>query len=300
MNIRKITRNKHFKIFIDYFMLTLGALLSAIAIELIMAPNGVVDSGTTALSVIINHLFGFPLFINLIILNGIILSFTAKKLYKTFCIRTIYSNIIASLWLYLLKPVPPVTTSEFLIVLYGGVILGVGVGIVIKYGGAIDGSEMLSIWINKTFNIPISAVLFTINCSVLVVTALVFNIEQAMFSLAIIYIMTKIVDLILSGLNQCKSVLIISSKYEEIGKTLIEDHSIPITYLKGNGGYSGEDYKIIYCITDKIFYPHLKDVVLNIDDGAIMQASTVSETHNVRKSSLTHITKNIRELNKTS
>ncbi|EQK46404.1 hypothetical protein C671_1500 [[Clostridium] bifermentans ATCC 19299] len=235
----------------EFIMITIGSLIVAMGLELILSPNGMVDSGTTALSVIIHSLTGIPMFILLLGFNIPILLFTSKTFDRMFLFKTLWANICASTFLYFLTPVPPVTTSELLIVIYGGVALGLGAGTVIKFGGAIDGSEMLAVWANQKFKIPVSTFLMSINIIVLVVTAIVLSIESAMFSLIVIYMMTKLVDLILDGFNQGRSIIVMSNKVEDIGNHIVNNLGISITYLQGYGGYSGNESKVILCITDK-------------------------------------------------
>lgn len=283
------TYKRQIKLFFEFIMIGIGALIVAMGLELILSPNGMVDSGTTALSVILKSLTGIPMFVLLLAFNIPILLFTSKSFDGIFLFKTLWANVCSSLFLYLLTPVPPVTTSEFLIVIYGGVSIGLGVGTVIKFGGAIDGSEMLAVWANKNFKIPVSTFLMSINIIVLVITAIVFSIESAMFSLIIIYIMTKIVDLILDGFNQGRSVIVISNKHEEIGEYLINKLGISITYLNGYGGYSGEKSKVILCITDKLMYPSLKRSILDIDNNAIIESSYLADSHNIERTPIEQI-----------
>ncbi|MEG2984721.1 MAG: YitT family protein [Peptostreptococcaceae bacterium] len=273
----------------ELIMISIGSLIVAMGLELILSPNGMVDSGTTALSVIINSLTNIPMFILLIAFNIPILLFTSKSFDRMFLFKTLWANLWSSIFLYLLTPIPPVTTSEFLIVIYGGVTIGLGAGTVIKFGGAIDGSEMLAIWANQKFKIPVSTFLMSINIVVLVITAIVFDIESAMFSLTIIYIMTKIVDLILDGFNQGRSIIVISNKYNEVGDHIVNNLGISITYLEGYGGYLGNKSKVILCITDKFTYPNLKRNILQIDDNAIIETSYLADSHNIEKTSIEHV-----------
>lgn len=273
----------------EFIMITIGSLIVAMGLELILSPNGMVDSGTTALSVIIHSLTGIPMFILLLGFNIPILLFTSKTFDRMFLFKTLWANICASTFLYFLTPVPPVTTSELLIVIYGGVALGLGAGTVIKFGGAIDGSEMLAVWANQKFKIPVSTFLMSINIIVLVVTAIVLSIESAMFSLIVIYMMTKLVDLILDGFNQGRSIIVMSNKIEEIGNHIVNNLGISITYLQGYGGYSGNESKVILCITDKFTYPTLKRNILDIDSNAIIETSYLADSHNIEKTSIEHV-----------
>lgn len=270
------------KHFIEYIFLTIGSLLVAAGIELILAPNNLVDGGVTAIAIMMNHLFDMPIFVIFLVLNGIILLFTAKDVGKPFVIRTIYANVITSIGLIWLTPVPAITDSDVLIVLYGGLLVGVGIGIVVKFGGAIDGTEMLAVWAHNHFKIPISTFLLGINAVIFTFAAFVFSVEQAMFSLAVFYIVTKMIDFVIDGLNQGKSIMIISDKCEEIGQSLMKTLNLSITYLQARGGYSKEPRPIIYCISNRFTYPRVKAIALEIDPSAVIEASYVSETSNVK------------------
>ncbi|HFK1706478.1 TPA: YitT family protein [Bacillus mycoides] len=267
----------------EYVLLTIGSIIVAGSLELILAPNGLVDGGVTAIAIMANKVAGLPLYGVFLGLNIPILLFTAKVMGKKFFIRTSYANVVTTLGLIYLKPFPAITTSELLIVLYGGVLFGVGVGIVVKMGGAIDGSEMLAVWMNKHFKVPISTFLLAVNAVIFVFVAILFSIEQAMFSLAIFYIVTKMIDFILDGINQGKSVMIISGKNKEIGDLLMKELQLSVTYLHGEGGFLGEHKKIIYCITNRFIYPKMKDLVLSIDPTAIIEASYSTETTGVKR-----------------
>ncbi|MGI8277007.1 YitT family protein [Bacillus mycoides] len=267
----------------EYVLLTIGSIIVAGSLELILAPNGLVDVGVTAIAIMANKVAGLPLYGVFLGLNIPILLFTAKVMGKKFFIRTSYANVVTTLGLIYLKPFPAITTSELLIVLYGGVLFGVGVGIVVKMGGAIDGSEMLAVWMNKHFKVPISTFLLAVNAVIFIFVAILFSIEQAMFSLAIFYIVTKMIDFILDGINQGKSVMIISGKNKEIGDLLMKELQLSVTYLHGEGGFLGEHKKIIYCITNRFIYPKMKDLVLSVDPTAIIEASYSTETTGVKR-----------------
>lgn len=205
---------------------------------------------------------------------------------KTFVIRTLYANIINTVGLVLFKSIPPITKSEVLFVLYSGIILGVGIGIVVKFGGAIDCTEMLAIWFNQHYRFPIASFLLVVNAFIFTIAAVVYTLEQAMLSLAVFYIVTKMINYVLDGLNQGKSVMIISEKPDEVGDSIINHlNIISITFLYGEGGFFlGERKKVIYCITSRFLLSKLKSVVLAADPSAIMEASYVCETSGINRS----------------
>src|SRR5690554_4207018 len=275
--------------FVDYMMLTVGAILLAMSLELILAPNNLVDGGTTALSIMGAKMFGLPIWVFLLGLNGPILVITARALGKRFAWRTAYSNGVALLGLAFLRDFPAVTTSEVLIVLYGGLVMGLGVGIVVRNGGAIDGTEMLAVWANERFNIPVSTFLLSVNVVILSGAALLFGLESAMFSVAVFFLVTKVIDFVLEGFNQVVSVMIISDDSEPIRQKLVEDMKLRVTLLQGVGGFSGEPRAIIYCIIDRFSYARLRSAVHEVDPKAILEASIVNESTGVEARALRDI-----------
>lgn len=260
---------------------------------MILAPNSLVDGGVTAIAIMANAMAGIPIWVIFVLLNIPSLYIVGKYMGKKFVVRTLYANVITTIALMTMAPLDPITTSEVLIVLYGGLLLGVGVGLVVKAGGAIDGTEMIAIWMNKKYHLPISKFLLLINAVILSVAAFVFSLEQAMFSIAVFFIVSKTIDFVLDGINQGKSVMIISEKPEEVGQELIDELGMSITYLHGVGGYSNQEVMIIYCITDRFRYPKLKELVLSIDPEAILEASFVTETAGLKRKSLFHLNKEV-------
>ncbi|WP_096202693.1 YitT family protein [Bacillus sp. FJAT-45350] len=268
---------------LEYITLTIGSIIVAAGLELILAPNGLVDGGVTAIAIMANAVGGFPIWVVYICLNLPTLLFSAKLMGRRFVIRTIYANIVTTFALIWLAPMSAITSSEVLIVLYGGLLLGAGIGLVVKAGGAVDGTEMIAIWAQKRFHISISTFLLSINAIILLGAAFVFTLEQAMFSIAVFYIVSKMIDFVLDGLNQGKSVMIISDSPHQVGENLLKELDVQITYLYGQGGYTGDERLIIYCITNRFMYPKLKEVVLTIDPGAVLEASYVTETAGIKK-----------------
>ena len=175
----------------DYLILTLGSILVAIGLELILAPNNLVDGGVTAIAIMAKAKLGWPIWWVFLGLNLPIVALVAGHLGRRFVLRTLYSNLVTTLALQYLAPKPAITSSELLIVIYGGLALGVGIGLVVKNGGAIDGTEMIAVWLYKHFHIPISGFLLGLNAIILSGSAFVFGLEQALFSIAVFFIVSK-------------------------------------------------------------------------------------------------------------
>lgn len=124
----------------------------------------------------------------------------------------------------------------------------------------------------------VSSFLMGVNTLILSGSALIFGLEKAMFSIAAYFIVAKVVDMVLDGLNRMFAIMIISQQPQAVGAVLMQEGSHHITFIKAIGGYSGEERHIIYCITDRFAYPKLKEMVLRVDPGAILEASLLTET----------------------
>ena len=273
--------------FLVYLQLTIGSILFALGIELILVPNNLIDSGVAGVSIMVNHLSNMPTWLSLIVINGIILLFTSKFIGKIFVVRTIYANIISSISLQMMHHFDPIINgSELLVIIYGGLIIGLGVGLVVRNDAAIDGTEMIALWLNKKTGKPITTILIAVNCFVFAAAAFVYGLQNALLSITTFYIVSRAIEYVLDDLYKAKSIFIISQKPTEVGEALIAELELSLTYLHGTGGYSKEEQQIVYCISDRIMFPRIKKIVLDTDPSAILEASYVTESAGVSRSSL--------------
>lgn len=286
MSKKKTTGLKILGQIMRYFILTTGAFLVASALELFLAPNGLIDGGVTGLSIMAEEEFGIPLAFIFAGLNIPILIFTARTLGRTFFIRSLYALIMTLVFLATLPFHHAITDSDVLIVLYGGIILGLGIGLVIRVGGAIDGVEMIAVWLNEKYQMSVGTTILVGNLMVILISAVVFSIESAMLSFVVFVVVTKVIDIVEVGFEQHKSLMIISDKNEEIAKVLIEEMHLTVTMLEGRGGYSQQHQVVLYSIVNKFLYSKARDLIMSIDEDAIIEANTVSETNGLGKHEL--------------
>ena len=151
---------------------------------------------------------------------------------------------------------------------FGGIILGVGVGTILKNEASLDGTEMLSLIISKKFGFSVGEFILFINVFIYAAAGLVFGWESAMYSVMTYFIVSKVIDSVMEGFNSSKSVRIISDNAGEIGDALIERLDISITYLQGIGGYTGQDKDLIYCVISRLELPKMLEIVKEIDQDA--------------------------------
>lgn len=260
-----------------FIFITIGAILMAIALELFLVPNKLLDGGIVGISIMMSHFLKLPIGLFIFILNIPFFYLGYKQIGKTFALSTLYGIGILSIGTALLHPVPAFADEKFLVTIFGGVILGLGVGIVIRYGGSLDGTEILAILINNKTPFSVGEIVMVINFFIYTAAGFVFTWESAMYSVIAYFIAAKTIDIVQQGLDESKSVWIISDQYVEIGDAINDRLGRGVTYLKGEGAYTGDDKKVIFCVITRLEEFKLKDIVNHYDDSAFVAIGNVSE-----------------------
>ncbi|WBF52883.1 YitT family protein [Macrococcoides canis] len=260
-----------------FMFITIGAILMAIALELFLVPNKLLDGGIVGISIMMSHFLKLPIGLFIFILNIPFFYLGYKQIGKTFALSTLYGIGVLSIGTALLHPVPAFADEKFLVTIFGGVILGLGVGLVIRYGGSLDGTEILAILINNKTPFSVGEIVMVINFFIYTVAGFVFTWESAMYSVITYFIAFKTIDIVQQGLDESKSVWIISDQYEEIGDAINDRLGRGVTYLKGEGAYTGDNKKVIFCVITRLEEFKLKDIVNHYDDSAFVAIGNVSE-----------------------
>lgn len=260
-----------------FSFITLGAILMAVALELFLVPNKLLDGGIVGISIMASHLLKVPLGLFIFLLNIPFFYLGYKQIGKTFALSTLYAITILSIGTALLHPVPPFADEKFLVTIFGGVILGLGVGLVIRYGGSLDGTEILAILISNKSPFSVGEIVMVINFFIYVAAGFIFTWESAMYSVIAYFIAFKTIDIVQQGLDESKSVWIISDQHEEIGDAINDRLGRGVTYLSGEGAYTGEDKKVIFCVITRLEEFKLKDIVNHYDENAFVAIGNVSE-----------------------
>ncbi|WP_106765840.1 YitT family protein [Paenibacillus faecalis] len=260
-----------------FIFITIGAVLMAVALEIFLVPNSIIDGGITGISIVLSKVTPVALGLFLFLLNLPFLFIGYKQIGKTFALSTLYGIIVLSVTTALLHHVEPFTNEKILAVLFGGLILGFGVGLVIRYGGALDGTEIVAILLSKKLRIPVGQIVMIINVFIFIVAGFVFGADSAMFSIFTYYIAAKVMDIVVEGLEESKSVTIISNLSEDISDAINDRLGRSTTLLYGKGGFSKEDTQIIYCVVNRLEVSKLKTVVQEIDNNAFISIQNVAD-----------------------
>ena len=261
------------------FFIALGAFIVAVGLEVFLVPNKIIDGGITGVSIMLEHLTGIELGYYLFFLNLPFFIFGYRTIGRTFAFSTRFGIIVLSASTFLLHHSEPLTHEPLLAAIFGGILLGIGVGMVIRFGGSLDGTEIVAVVFNRRTPFSVGEIVMFLNIFILGSAGFVFNWDNAMLSLIAYFIAFKVIDLVIEGLDESKSVWIISDRSQEIGDAIISRLGRGVTYLQGAGGYTGDDKRIIFCVITRLEEAKMKSIVGELDPSAFM---AIANIHDVR------------------
>lgn len=264
------------------FFILLGSILVGVALELFMVPNQVIDGGIVGISIILSHLTGVKLGIFLFVLNIPFFILGYKQIGRTFALSTLLGVAMMSIAATYFHSAPRVTENPLLAAVFGGIILGIGVGLVIRYGGSLDGTEVLAILFTKNLPFSVGQIVMIFNVFILGSAGFVFDWDRAMYSLIAYFIAFKVIDITIEGFDETKSVWIISDQHLKIGEALLYRLGRGVTYLSGEGAYTGSARKVIFCIVTRLEEAKLKSIVSEIDPNAFLAIGNMHDVHGGR------------------
>ncbi len=262
-----------------YFWIIVGAFLAAFSIRVILLPNSLIDGGTVGIALILSRLFGESyLSYLLVILNLPFIYLAYKHIRRTFVIHMVAAVLFFAAFLMAAAHIPPFFGDPIEVIVVGGALLGVGVGLIIRHGGCLDGTEILAILINRKKGYTVGQVVLFINIFIFTAYGLIFkDWHFALQSLMTYIVAFKMIDLVIMGLDELKSVLIISSKPKELSHVIMEELGLGLTIVHGRGGFTGDAREILYIIIERLDLSELKEIVLREDPTAFMAIENLHE-----------------------
>lgn len=264
-----------------FIFLTFGAFIAGFALEGFLIPNNMIDGGIVGISIMLSYITKANLGLLILCINVPFIFLALKKLGKLFVVQTLYAIAMLGLSVNIFKN-HHATDDILLATVFGGVVLGIGVGIVLRNNAAMDGTEILSIRLAKKFGFSIGEIIMFFNIFIYTAAGFLFGWDKAMYSVLVYFICYKVIDIVLEGLNESKSVTIISEKSEDLGTNIMQKLDIGITYLKGRGGYTGLEKDIIYCVVSRLEMAKLKELIKSVDPMAFIAVESVHEVEGVR------------------
>ncbi|MDO9155051.1 MAG: YitT family protein [Paludibacter sp.] len=273
--------NQFFKLLKDMVFISLGILSAGFGLKGFLLPNSFIDGGVTGISLILNEVTDIPFSVLLVAINIPFILLALSTVNKQFAIRSFFAIILLALAVYFI-PFPIVTHDKLLIAVFGGFFLGLGIGLAIRGGSVIDGTEVLAIYLGRNTSLTIGDVILIFNLLIFSAAVFVFNIEIALYAILTYLAASKTVDFIVSGIEEYVGVTIISEKNEEIRLAIIEKLGRGCTLYYGKKGYAkkGETLKktdIVYTLITRLEVSKLKTEIDLIDKDAFIVMHSVKD-----------------------
>ncbi len=281
------SRTKKQMIF-SYFWTAGGAFLAALAIRIFLLPNDLIDGGIIGVAMILTRLTSkslFPLYFIILTLPFIYLSY--RFIRRTFFIQMTIAVLFFSISLSFLNHVHAFESDPLEVIVIGGAILGIGAGLIIRHGACLDGTEILAIIINRQKGFTVGQIVLFINIFIFIAYGAIFFDWHIAFQSLLTYVVAfKMMDIVIVGLDELKSVIIISTKPQKLTQIIMHELGLGLTVMYGRGGYSGDAREILFVIVERLDLSDLKEIVLREDPTAFMAIENLHEIVYGKKSKI--------------
>lgn len=273
--------------FFMYGALALGAFLSAFALDVFLQPNNIIDGGVVGIAMILGQLTSkslFPYFFFFLNLPFLYLAY--RNIGKVFLFHMFFAYVAFVGSLLFMQQMEWVFHGDSLeVVVIGGSILGIGLGMIIRYGGCIDGTEILGIIINRKMGFTVGQVVLICNVFIFGAAGLVFpDWHTPILSLITFIVASKVMDTVIVGPDETKSVLIISEKSRAVAEAIVHELGLGLTIMYGRGGFSGDEREILYVIAERLQLSELKEIIHREDPAAFIAIENLHEVSSGKQS----------------
>jgi uncharacterized membrane-anchored protein YitT (DUF2179 family) len=266
----------------DSLMIFLGILSAGFGLKSFLLPNNIIDGGATGISLLTAELTGIPIYFLILLVNIPFILLGYRQIGKSFTIKTIITISSLAICLAVVE-YPIITKDKLLVAVFGGFFLGAGIGLTVRGGAVLDGTEVLAIYLSKRFNTTIGDIIAIINIIIFSAAAYFLTIEFALYSMLTYVSASKTVDYIIEGIEEYTGVTIISPKYEEIRQVITEKLGRGVTEYKGSGGFGKRghtkmDMNIIFTVVTRLEISRLKSEIELIDPYAFVVMHSIKDT----------------------
>lgn len=272
----------------DYALITLGLIISAIGIRFFLVPGKIASGGVSGIAIILHYKFGFKVGLSMLIMNIPLFLMGIKNFGKGYGIKTLYGTIFLSFYVDMIEYIIPNIDkiidytkggNLFLAPIYGGVITGFGIGLVMKYGGSTGGTDIVAQILNKFTKIPTGYAMMIVDFMVIVAATIVFGWEAALYAIICLYATGIFIDKTLDGVSYSKMVLIISDEYDKIKDMILYDIERGGTGISANGLYTNNEKRMILTVLATKEIHGLKEFIKVIDKNAFIIVTDVHEVY---------------------
>ncbi|MGE4284931.1 MAG: YitT family protein [Clostridia bacterium] len=259
--------------------MVIGSAMTAIAINMFLSPNRIAPGGVSGIGIIVYYLFHFPVGISMLVMNIPLFIVGIRHMGGIFGIKTLFSTVLLSIIIDSTTFLPVVTRDPLLASIYGGIIMGAGLGLVFHSGATTGGTDLAAKIVHKFMpSITLGQILLAIDFGVIVFAAIVFkDYELALYAIITLFAASQVIDALLEGVNFAKVVFIVSNKSGCIAERIMKELDRGVTGLDGTGMYTGQDKTVLMCILRRAEIPMLKSIVKEVDNNAFVILSDARE-----------------------
>jgi uncharacterized membrane-anchored protein YitT (DUF2179 family) len=290
LRLRRIVRNET----INVLMIVLGVLSAAFGLKSFLLPNNFIDGGITGVSLLVRARTDWPLPLLIILLNIPFMILGMRQIGKAFAVKTVFGILSLALCVALIE-FPILTADKLLVSVFGGFFLGAGIGLSMRGGGVIDGTEVMAISFSKSTGMTVGDIILMVNIIIFSFAAKLLSLETALYSILAYLSASKTVDFIIEGIEEYTGVTIISAKNEEIRLMITESLGRGVTVYKGSRGFgkTGEkkgEIDILYSVITRLEVAKLNAEILKIDPSAFVIMNSIKDTRGgmIRKKRIHH------------
>lgn len=257
--------------------LAVGSMIYSAGLNLFLVPNNIIDGGVVGVGLIAAAVSPIPFSVWIVLLNIPFFLIGYRKVGASLAAYSMAAVVMLSFWSHVFEPMAAVTDEPFLATIFGGVIIGIGVGLVIKSGGSLDGTEIMAIWLDRKSSFSVGEIVMFFNIFILGSAGFVFSWESAMHSLIAYFVCAKMIDMVTSGLDESKGVFIVTDKSDEVTDAIMHRMHHAVTLLHGQGGFLKNDKEVLYCVISRLEETRLKMMTHQIDPQAFLTIFDVKE-----------------------
>ncbi len=279
--MKKILNNETME---KYLMIIVGITITAIGINVFYSPYQLVTGGLSGFAIVVEYVsrtvlgYSIPLWLTNLVVNIPLFIVGIRLKGKEFAGKSIFAAMFFSVALWYTSYIPPVKSDLLIASVFGGALVGLGIGFVLRASATTGGTDLLATIIKHYFKrIQISNIMLGIDSVIITIGLFVFGVEKAMYALISVFIVSKVINSVLEGINYSKAVHIISTKAEEVSVALMKELNRGVTGINGTGMYTGEDKKILFVVCSKNQLVTLQKVVTSVDDKAFITITDVRE-----------------------
>ncbi|CAN5456789.1 MAG: YitT family protein [Pyrinomonadaceae bacterium] len=261
---------------VNALFILLGILSAALGLKGFLLSSRFIDGGVTGVSMLVSDLSGVPLSILILLINLPFLVIGYKQMSKTFALKSFVAIVGLAVCLALVK-FPNVTEDKLLTAVFGGFFIGAGIGLAIRGGGVLDGTEVAALLLSKKLGTQVGDIILVLNVAIFSVAALFLGVEPALYSMLTYFAASKTIDFIIHGIEEYNGIIIVSAQSEAIRSALLNDIGRGVTIYKGRGGFTEAKQDILYCVVTRLEIARVKRIVEELDEAAFIVIHAIAD-----------------------